>query len=277
MSGNYFSSGIIYNKGEIGLNKEDFYNLKIESTILYKMNLIKNDYVTVLGCGVGIFNALLLPFVNIPKVSHFALQLNTDDNRVIIIEYGQYLNKNSEKKSTGICGSFSNGDCRECENKNNYYYLLNDGARFYEIKKNEIEDKYSIFEIIEANFYNVSVEKIKKNLLERIGSAVNFHCFFLLVGNRITLGELVNHFIKEKKWNAKDYNVLTHNCQDFVAKCIKILKLKRFNEEDKKRLNEIAHASPCIIKAFYDVEGWSAGNTFKRIIQRIPFVGAISN
>jgi hypothetical protein len=162
MSGNYFSSGIIYNKGEIGLNKEDFYNLKIESTILYKMNLIKNDYVTVLGCGVGIFNALLLPFVNIPKVSHFALQLNTDDNRVIIIEYGQYLNKNSEKKSTGICGSFSNGDCRECENKNNYYYLLNDGARFYEIKKNEIKDSDSIYEIIEANYYGITLEELKE-------------------------------------------------------------------------------------------------------------------
>jgi hypothetical protein len=274
MSGSCYSSGIQFNKGEIGLKKESFYNLKIVSAVLYKISLIENKTVNLLRGEITGFNTLCFPFVNIPNASHYALQLNTDDKRVIIIEFGQYLNANSEKKSTGIFGSFSKEKCRESENKNIYYYLLNDGARFYEIKKNEIEDKYSIFQIIEANFYNVSVEKIKKNLLERIGSAVNFHCFFLLVGNRITLGELVNHFIKEKNWNAKDYNVLTHNCQDFVAKCIKILKLKRFNEEDKKRLNEIAHASPCIIKAFYDVEGWSAGNTFNRIIQRIPFVNA---
>ena len=82
----------------------------------------------------------------------------------------------------------------------------------------------------------------------------------------------MNPFINEKNWNAKDYNVLTHNCQDFVAKCIKILKLSR-NDKNKSRLFEILDLSPCIIKAFYDVEGWSAGNTFIRIFQRIPLFG----
>ena len=84
---------------------------------------------------------------------------------------------------------------------------------------------------------------------------------------------MVNPFIKEKKWNAKDYNVLTHNCQDFVAKCITILRLSRINNNDKIRYLEIQNLSSCIVKAFYDVEGWSAGNTFKRIFQRIPLVG----
>ena len=275
MSGSYFSSGIKFNKGEIGLKKEDFYNLKIESTILYKMSLIQNQAVNVLGRGINFLNAAFLPFVNVPKTSHYALALNTDDNRIIIIEYGQYLNVNSEKKSTGILGSFSNGDCRESENKNIYYYLLNDGARFYEIKKNEIEDEYSIYSIIEANYYGISIEELKKKyynkkLLEKINSAVNFYCFLLFVGNRITLGELVNHFIKEKNWNAKDYNVLTHNCQDFVAKCITILKLSRINSNDKIRRFEVENLSPCILKALYAAEGWSVGNTFKRFFQRIP-------
>ena len=282
MSGSCYSSGIQFNKGEIGLKKEDFYNLKIESAILYKMNLIQNKAVNLLRGEITGVNALYFPFVNIPNASHYALQLNTDGKRVIIIEFGQYLNKNSEKKSTGILGSFSNGDCRESENKNIYYYLLNDGARFYEIKQNEIENKNSIFDIIEANYYGISIEELKKKyynkkLLEKINSAVNFYCFLLFVGNRITLGELVNHFIKEKNWNAKDYNVLTHNCQDFVAKCITILKLSRIIDIYKVRKFEIENLSPCILKAFYDVEGWSAGNTFKRIIQRIPLVPLVSD
>ena len=162
MSGSYFSSGIQFNKGKIGLKKEDFYNLKIVGANLFKMNLIQNMAVNGLGVVFNMINAMYCPFVNIPKTSHYALQLNTDDNRVIIIEYGQYFNVNSEKKSTGILGSFSNGNCRVGENNNIYYYLLNDGARFYEIKKNEIEDDNSIFQIIEANYYGISLEELKK-------------------------------------------------------------------------------------------------------------------
>ena len=164
MSGSCYSSGIQFNKGEIGLKKEDFYNLKIESAILYKMNLIQNKAVNLLRGEITGINALYLPFVNIPNASHYALQLNTDGKRVIIIEFGQYLNKNSEKKCTGILGSFPNEKCRKSENNNIYYYLLNDGARFYEIKKNEIEDKYSIYSIIEANYYGISIEELKKNI-----------------------------------------------------------------------------------------------------------------
>jgi hypothetical protein len=99
----------------------------------------------------------------------------------------------------------------------------------------------------------------------------NFVNISLNVGNKITLGELVNPFINEKNWNAKDYNVLTHNCQDFVAKCITILKLSRINSNDKIRRFEVENLSPCILKALYDVEGWSAENIIKGFIQRIPF------
>ena len=67
MSGKYISSGIEFNKGKIGLNKEDFYNLKIESANFYIMNLIK--YIGGLGGIFQLFNAMFLPFVNRPKVS----------------------------------------------------------------------------------------------------------------------------------------------------------------------------------------------------------------
>jgi hypothetical protein len=85
----------------------------------------------------------------------------------------------------------------------------------------------------------------------------------------------VNPFIKEKKWNAKDYILFKHDCQDFVAQCITILKLSRKDDKLKNRGNEILFFSPCILKAIYNVEGWSARNTVKRIIQRIPIVGVL--
>ena len=82
----------------------------------------------------------------------------------------------------------------------------------------------------------------------------------------------MNSFINEGNWNAKDYNLL-HNCQHFVAKCIEILKLTRNRDRYKSRDFEIQYFPPCILKAFYDSEGWKGKNTFKRILQRIPLIG----
>ena len=85
----------------------------------------------------------------------------TSNNRIIIIEYGQYLNINSEKQSTGIFGSSSNNKCKERKDNNLYYYLLKDGARFYEIKNDEIKDEKSIYNIIKANYFGVSLKDIQ--------------------------------------------------------------------------------------------------------------------
>ena len=95
----------------------------------------------------------------------------------------------------------------------------------------------------------------------------------LNIGNKITLGELTNSLVKGNNWNAKDYNVSSNNCQDFVAECIRLLKLTR-PAIYKFRIYEITYFPPCIVKAFYDVEGWSVGNIFKRIFQRIPLIGS---
>ncbi len=83
----------------------------------------------------------------------------------------------------------------------------------------------------------------------------------------------MNSFINEGNWNAKDYN-LFHNCQHFVAKCIKILKFTRNRAHNKNRIEEICYFSPCILKkAFYGSEGLGGKNKFKRIMQRIPIIG----
>ena len=65
MSGSYFSSGIQFNKGKIGLKKENFYNLKIESANLVKMSLIQNKAVNFLRTNITGVNALYLPFVSL--------------------------------------------------------------------------------------------------------------------------------------------------------------------------------------------------------------------
>ena len=269
MLGKYFSFGNLYNKGEINLNKEYFFKLKIEDAVLIKMDLINNKvFGKLIDMAKEYFINLYLPFLNTPKIAHYALLLNTNSDNVIIIEYGQYLNINSEKKSTGIFGSCSNSKCRETEDNNIYYYLLNDGARFYEIKKNKCEDWDKTIGIIACNYYGITLDQFM-----RFTDHINFQTFDLCVNNKITLGELVNSFVNEVNWNAKDYN-LFHNCQHFVAKCINILKLTRNRAHNKKRVEEILYFPPCILKAFYDSEGWDRENTFKRIMQRIPIIGS---
>ena len=84
---------------------------------------------------------------------------------------------------------------------------------------------------------------------------INFQTFDLCVNNELTLEEIVNSFINEGNWNAKDYN-LFHNCQHFVSKCIKILKFTKNRAHNKNRIEEICYFSPCILKAFYDSEDW---------------------
>ena len=264
----------MFNKGDMGSMKEIFFNLKIKSADLYIMSLL-NRHVKKLLNYVTSASAITFPFINTPKIAHYALLLKTFDKRNVVIEYGNYLNKNSERKSTGIIGSCSSNKYRESENNYNYYYLLKDGARFYEIKSNEINgNDESIFNIIGANYYGESLEEFKKQYYSKNSrGSSEFHCFRFNVCNEITLGELVNYFIKDNIWNAKDYNVLTHNCQDFVAECIKILKITRKNGVDKERGREILHLSPCVLKALYDNEGWNNGNTIRRILQRIPIIG----
>ena len=168
MSGSCFSSGNMFNKGDMGSMKENFFNLKIKSADLYIMRLINRGVKLLLNC-VTAFQLTFFPFINTPKIAHYALLLKTFDKRIVVIEYGNYLNKNSERESTGIIGSCSSNKYRESENNYLYYYLLNDGARFYEIKSNEINGNESIFNIIGANYYGESLEEFKNNYITLFG------------------------------------------------------------------------------------------------------------
>lgn len=84
------------------------------------------------------------------------------------------------------------------------------------------------------------------------------------IHNNITLRELCNNF-KGKNWEAKDYNVLTTNCQDFAAEILKILKAVRRHNFDQIRSQEKITLPNCIISTLWDNEKLSAINTLGRI------------
>lgn len=88
------------------------------------------------------------------------------------------------------------------------------------------------------------------------------------INNKITLGELMNNF-KSENWEAKKYNLLSHNCQTFGTEVIKILKAVRIHELDKIWTIEKLYLPNCIIKALWKNEYISAVNT----VGRIPLLG----
>ena len=47
------------------------------------------------------------------------------------------------------------------------------------------------------------------------------------IEHKMTLKDLIFECKLLNSWTANDYNVLTHNCQDFIAKVIEVLKVKR--------------------------------------------------
>ena len=84
------------------------------------------------------------------------------------------------------------------------------------------------------------------------------------VKNKITLEELNKEFLGEK-WEAKKYNLSSHNCQDFAAEVVKILKAVRMNEKDKIRINEKKALPNCLINALTNNEESFTINTLGRI------------
>jgi hypothetical protein len=263
MSGKFISTGNLTNDGNIGLKKEEIerlYKLKIKSLVIHSIPLSTKKSVNRLrtvGTVLSIFTHPML----YPTLCHIAIQLNMENDEIIIIEYGQYLTKKSEKETKSIFASSSSSgssyDPRRITNNGNYWYINKDGVRLAKLGKN-ISD---IKSFIAYNFYG---EK-EYYLLSDYNVFNDIDCD---INNKITLGELCDQF-KGEKWEAQSYNVALHNCQSFAAKIIKILKAIRINENDKIRTIEKASLPNCIISALWDNEKLSFTNT----MGRIPIIG----
>ena len=86
----------------------------------------------------------------------------------------------------------------------------------------------------------------------------------------MTLEKLKIEFLGDK-WTARKYNLKSHNCPDFDAEVIKILKATRINERDKIRKNEKSALPNCLITALTNNETISVIN----MIGRIPIIGLL--
>ena len=288
MSGGCIFTGLLTNNGNKGseYEKNRLLNLEIKDLIIHCIPLStdkKLENFREVGKSIAGF---IHPALT-PTLCHSAIQLNMKNGEFIIIEYGQYLSKESKLKNSGAFSSFnysnSSNNPRECQNDNTYYYINKDGARLTIINKKYYKnDSYSIknglliSEIIAAQQYGKDIEEFinnywKKSYKKENDISENFDDFVRVecdIKNKMSLRELCNNF-KGEKWEAKNYNVATHNCQTFAAKVIKILKAVRRNDRDKIRTKEKSELPNCIISTLWDNEELSVVNT----VGRIPIVG----
>ena len=269
MSGECFSSGKLTNKGEKKLDIIPYLNSKIDSINLYIMLIQLNTAIDI-AKEIEVHAKLFLHPAICPNISHVAIQLNMENKDLFLIEYGQYLTKDSEKENLGIFSLSDNIESSNNPRKENndvdYYYINKDGVRISKLSfklEGDLEElnKKSITEI-STKFYGITVEEFQKINHSKFNK---FHVFLCKINNKIKLKELFSYFEGKKEWEAQGYNVATHNCQDFAAEIIKILKAERIDESLKIRMNEKVMLPNCIIKAFWENEEWSMTNTLGRI------------
>lgn len=294
MSGSCVKSGMLSNGGK-KLSKdeiEDILNSTIVDLSIQVIPLMQNKGVTVARKFGQFFQQFIHPKIFSPTLSHIAIHLTLVGGLEIdsiyrklynvILEYGQYYSDESEE----IKNLNDSKKCRTNFNKLQYYYINQDGARVTLITDEDLDNYFKLIEhenviidcqgffsfpsliIMASNHYGISVEECINN--NNLSSISDYHLIECEIANNITLRELCDNF-RGKNWEAKDYNVLTHNCQNFAAEILKILKAVRKHNFDKIRSQEKGILPNCIISTLWDNEKLSSINT----LGRIPFFGLI--
>ena len=292
MSGPFISTGMLTNKGKQLPNIDNYLKLKIKDLTIHIIPLSTSKATNIVR-GVGGFLKAFIPSIYHPSLTHIAIQLNFENcEDIAIIEYGQYFSEETDlKKKSIFISSSSSNQPRENKNENLYYYInkenkdkdKRDGARITIFTKNfldhylseEYSDKYSslselVTDIIACQYYNKTLKEYneaKHNISGFDYANIvynNFHRVECEVENKIILEDLLKE-LKGEKWIAKKYNVVTHNCQNFGAEIIKILKAQRASEMYKVRINEKIVLPSCIISALWHNEKLSSVNTLGRI------------
>lgn len=293
MSGGFLLTGLMSNEGH-KLSEDDvkkYMDLKIENLSIQIIPLQQNNNISRIRTFGKLLQNFVHPAIFSPTLSHIAIQLTLEKNIIIIIEYGQYLTKESSKENSGLFASANSFNSSKSSRKEfnhfNYYYINKDGARltivpsttltgilsknFPNLMKdkncNEIS-KYSLI-IMACNHYGISLTEFSKSI-ENLASLEDYEVIECEVKNKIKLSELCDYF-KGEKWEANQYNVVSNNCQHFGAEIIKILKAIRIHDVDKVRSREKSVLPNCIISALWDNEEWSVINT----VGRIPVIGLL--
>ena len=278
MSGKYNSTGLLTNSGSNQLEIDFYLNKKINEITIHVIPLSTNNIFREFQ-KIGSYLKAIIPTTFTKSFTHIAIQLDLENsNDILIIEYGQYFTKDSTLKQSGMISSnssYSFKEPRENKNENTYYYINKDGARITIFKYEKLKE---LDDYDENNFSKLTSDLIACQyygiLYEEYGDikSKGFDTLFRRVDcdsqNKITVNELIENF-KGEEWEAKNYNVLSHNCQHFAAKVIKILKAVRKNERDKIRVQEKMNLPDCIIKELWHNEPLSLTNT----LGRIPILG----
>ena len=296
------SSGQLRNNGNCGNLEspeiQEIYNLEIKSAKLITIPLKKGmNYVNM---GLDYIHYGVIPFTPYYlKFVHIALDLILENNISVVIEYGCYLTNESDKKKFQNIAKY-----REPEDNNIiYYYPFKDGISFYIIKiddlrrfyndekdiiekniknlyKNVSEDnfkklveyevsRYNLFNIYK-NLYNTTLEESINELILHIDRH-QVGQFYLQIKNKIKFFELIDQF--SDGWTAADYNIVTHNCQDFAGKVINILKAYRPNEKSRQLIYEI-ELPRVVVDALKENESEENSEEVKwrRIYEKIPLI-----
>lgn len=278
MSGKFQSTGKMTNNGENILDISNLLNLRIISLDIYSIPLLNGFFgTTIRGLG-KIFQPFFHPAIS-PTFCHIAVKLNLENLKdIIIIEYGQYITDISLKYFENHKNFFDSSNNKIEINQQKYYYInQKDGVR---ITKFEHKDKninipnddelitLMAYGIANAGGFGAFFKNCVSNIIyELINDVKIVKCD---VKNNITLEELNKEFLGEK-WEARKYNLASHNCQDFAAEVVKILEAVRINEKDKIRINEKKALPNCLIKALNKNEESFTINT----LGRIPVFGLI--
>ena len=266
MSGRLKSTGKLTNHGKNSLDISNISNLKILGLDIYSIPLSTSLFSDVMR-GIG---KVLQPFfhpVISPTFCHIALKLNLENlDDIVIIEYGQYLTEESLRYFDRAISNLGSSDYRSENNKAKYYYIKKDGVRITKIEK-----KNRIINLTESVSVSEYLNEVDNSILYRNSISKKLNQVNIIKCNakkNMTLKQLIN-ILSNEKWEANEYNVAKHNCQDFAAEVIKILKAVRINESDKIRLNEKYALPNCMIRALSNNEEISKIN----IVGRIPIFG----
>lgn len=270
----FISSGMVTNNGDRLFDINPYLNRRIEGIVIHCIPV--GDPTVSIN-----LKTLLTPLTIVlpisPTLSHIIIQILFDNYDFMFMEYGQYITRESSERLQGINNLNSSSSQPRRENNDNLYYYVNrDGVRITKLNidiANLVRNKAVTPEIEEevrnriiSQYYNLSPNMFMSYYRR---NPEYFRCVICEAKNKITLRELCMHFQNEK-WEAKNYDVLTHNCQDFGAEVIKIVKAIRLREIDKVRLIEKFSLPHCIIQALWDNESLSISNT----IGRIPIIGS---
>ena len=266
MSGRLKSTGKLTNHGKNSLDISNISNLKILGLDIYSIPLSTSLFSDVMR-GIG---KVLQPFfhpVISPTFCHIALKLNLENlDDIVIIEYGQYLTEESLRYFDRAISNLGSSDYRSENNKAKYYYIKKDVVRITKIEK-----KNRIINLTESVSVSEYLNEVDNSILDRNSISKKLNQVNIIkcnVKKNMTLKQLIN-ILSNEKWEANEYNVAKHNCQDFAAEVIKILKAVRINESDKIRLNEKYALPNCMIRSLSNNEEISKIN----ILGRIPIFG----